>query len=75
MGHESFPSPAISPLNVKGFPSPAPLFFALLSLKTNAEVNIVKSDFLESAKAVEEAEPVNVDQFVKVCEDGEKVKV
>ena len=67
---ENLPSPSISPPNVKGFPSPAPLAFTPLPLKTNAEVDIV-----EYVKAVEEAEPVNVDQFVGVCENVEKVQV
>ena len=70
---ENFPSPTISPPNVKGFSSPAPLAFTPLSL-TSAEVDIARSDFLVSAKAVE-VEPVNVDQLVKVCEAIEEVKV
>ena len=60
---------------MKGFPSPASLAFTPVSLKTNDEVDVVRSDFLESAKAVKEAEPMNVDQTAEVCENVEKVKV
>ena len=70
---KNFPLQTISPPNVKGFPPPAPLAFTPLTVKTNA-VDIVRSDFLESAKA-EEVEPVSVDQHVEVCEAVEKVEV
>ena len=72
---KNFPSPTISPPNVKGFPPPAPLALTPLTLKTNDEVEIVRSDFLESIKAVEKAEPVKVVQSVEIFNVEENDKV
>ena len=72
---ENLPLPTISPPNVKGFTPPAPLAFTPRTLKTNDEVVVRRSEFLESAKAVEEVEPVIVNQFVRVDEVLENVKV
>ena len=70
---KNFPSPTISLTNVKGFPPPAPLALTPLTLKNNDEV-VVRSELLESSKAVEEVELVDVDQLVGACEELENVK-
>ena len=44
-------------------------------MKTNDEVEIVRSDFLESIKAVEKAEPVKVVQSVEIFNVEENDKV